>query len=472
MNLKSAGILLTVLLVLVGVAYWDDFQTKKDEEQAKLEKSLVAFDPEEIEKIEFKAIADDKSEAEDLEIVRSPEGWQLNRPVKGKADVDVVENFLTTIREYEFDRVVSSDEGSWSNFGLKPAKRVIKLYGSDIDIEVYVGDKSPVGYGVFSRLGDKPDVYVGSQYLLVATSKKLFDFRDKSLLNIVSGDLKRFKYTKGNQAIEFKRDQDRLDLVQPMVAKADQIELEDFFSSLSNLKVISFIDQPEGRIIELLSPDKAQIKMEWDNGSETPSSLAISKDGDEVLAITSMFKKPVRLKKEDWSKVSRNLDQFRDRRVFRFDTTLVREVSINGVVYKFIDGDWYAETVAQSLTNKKVEDKPEPSNSVRSLLADLEFLKAEEFLPLDASVAEVKRNPDFSIEMSTGSQEVSKADLEKFPAKINIWKNKGSEADGYYLRHSLGKHTYVVLISSIKDLEEPETLDASAQEQTPSGKTN
>ena len=112
--------------------------------------------------------------------------WTVISPVDARADEAAVGNLLSAVADYKYERVVASGKLHWPKFGIGDSKRRIELTlnGASRPLVVYVGDKTPVGYSLYTGISTSDSVFVGSQYFLSSTDKELHDFRDKILVDL------------------------------------------------------------------------------------------------------------------------------------------------------------------------------------------------------------------------------------------------------------------------------------------------
>lgn len=484
--------LVLFLLILSGIAMWDEWQTGKDVEESKTKNLLVDIKKDDIKAIHY--FSDDPAKISDIKLIKSDNVWRIISPVDSVADEKVISGLMDTVREYKYEKEISDDRTKWSEYGLDPVKRSISFYfDSDVfekkaekkakKIEVLIGEKSPVGYSVYSAVEhfDKKDVvgkvFIGTQYLLASTAKNLHDFRDKTLIQIDEKTVKSFSYessphksSKTGERIEFSRSDGVYKMDIPSSFDADQREIINFFDKINQIKITEFVDQPDvklktalEKVFKLSHETKSDVMpiqylLKWTTESGSSTSLAFTEYDKKFWASLDPNKVIFRVSDDLKSALAATVKDFRYRKIFTHSTSDIESVEIDGVLFKKVDGDWYTKDDAEK---KKPGDAITSKNHVRALLVNLEFSKAEDMIKLsdERALNALPENPLKSAPTHTIKIEFSAINGKKQdPILIEIWPKK-DDSQRFYIRRTGGTYLYEVNKLFISHLKEEEKKD-------------
>ena len=414
-NLKIAGILAVVLLGLGLLATWDQWQTKKDEEKKAEETKLVDVTPDAVTEIAFRNIPDAPDATDDtsnpastgsaatpgvpVEItMKKVDGsWRITTPIDARADDKAIENLLTTIRDYKFERAVAESKGSWDQYGLNSPRRSVRFTANGVTRSVFVGVNAPVGYNVYSATDASEKVFVGSQYLAVALAKSLHEFRDKTLATIDEATLKTFSYQlRTDPVINFEKGEKGFRLAAPAAMAVDPIEVRNLIDDVARAQVQEFMDAPDAAVAKAFAPDARLAHVTWSTEAGAKTELFFTEHNGHTLASFDPTSRALRLPDEFKTKIVRKLIDFRDRRVFAFDSNTLTTAEVDGNSYKFVGEDWYASADADKFDaagkfTGNAEEKPSPQHAIRSLMVDLEFARADDIVAIDALGTQEKK---------------------------------------------------------------------------------
>lgn len=436
---RSALALLGVLLALGGLATWDEWQTKKDEDEKKTKNRLTDAKLEDVVEVALLSQggvedADDGSgeksasskvvEPVDAVLSKKDGVWRLLKPVDALADSAAVEGLAKTIIEYAYTQKVADNREKWGEFGLANPKRTVTLRFSESTkrqpLIVHVGAKAPVGYSAYLRVEGDDKVYMGSQYLLTGTSKSLFEMRDKVIVKIDESKVQSFVYERqGEPKIELTKSGDKYEIKSPESIAADTAEAREFLSELGLAKASGFVDVPSDELNQALS--KPLYRITWSDDKGASSSLVFADWKGKFYTAFAPGQRAFELSEDFRTKVKKELMDFRDRKILGVDTADVKDVRIDGANFTNIGGEWYAlEDAGKFGPDGKfagdAKDKPTEKSHVRAFLVDLEFAKTDKFyLPSAADVApSLQKAPVHSVELGLKNPEGQRLKIEVY----------------------------------------------------------
>ena len=402
-QLKFAMVLFGALLLLGGLATWDEWKTKQEKEQEKTKNKLVTLAPDEITRVAYDSVPEPDPTAKEpvpatkvhVELVKQNGSWRLTAPVQAAADSALINEMLKTLTDYAYTKVIADSKDKWSDYGLTDGVRQITVASEGANprtATVVLGAKAPVGYNLYLRSSADDRVFLGSQHLLMSTSKTVSDFRDKSLVKIDESKVATFAYTATGQAtIEAERADSGYSLVKPEALKADSAAIRDFLEEVSAIRVTGFVDSLDEATRKALA--NPTFTVSWKSTSGEPASLAFADVGGKLLAALQPAERAVVLPDELRGKLKKDLIDFRDRRVLPPSALTAKTLTVDGTEYENIDGSWYAAAAAIKVKSAKVAAGDQSKGNaaatqaaasevahLRAFMVDLEFAKTDQFL--------------------------------------------------------------------------------------------
>ncbi len=408
---RTAAALLGVFIILGLIGTWDEWKTKQEEKEKEAKDRLVDIDPQAVTAIDFYARVTPGDESSlggpvdseiKMRLERKDSKWHLVEPVAAAADDATVSNLLTAIKDYKTEEAVTTDKTDLAKFGLDKPSRILKLTSSGKTPEsltVQVGNKSPVGYSAYVTTDQSEKIFAGNQYIMTATNKSLKDFRDKSVVKIAADEVKSINYKAGTKpAIVISKDNDVFKITQPANLDGDRDSIQDLLSELSSVKAEDFKDKPSSNFAQNLTKGKDSVVISWTLLNGDTQTLYFGAADDAYWATFDpnivAYKTPDNFK----TKITKTLDDFRNRRIFNFDSSTVANVDIDGESYTKVETDWRRTADVASAD-------PQSQSHIQSLLIDLEYAKTDKFLTANTPEvrAALKNAPQHRIKLTPKS---------------------------------------------------------------------
>jgi hypothetical protein len=408
---------LSILLILGGVAYWDEWQSKKDAKEAAEKDKLVDFKAASIQAVRYQKRAEGDSSAVDIELRKENDRWVIAKPLAAPADAETIDRWLKTFEDLRFEKTFDAAPERLADYGLsQPQFSIALTTDAGQTITIQVGSKSPVGYSSYVKLANSPTLYLVSHYLFTASNKELQDFRDKSLGTPPLARVKKLSYQFGAEPVLtlVKQDKDwRME--SPVALKADSGEIAGFFSFLERQRVERFIDQP--------TPEMQKALNEGHGGTQRIATLNFETEDGQVLQYAFLENNAilytqipgrqgyVGLDKKILEGLRKSARDFQFRGMFSFNSTDAQRVELDGKVFEKKDERWL------------LSGSNEEADFIRLMLVDLEFSKAEEVLSREKMSAIMQKPPlhDLKIGFKGGGK-----------VDVAIW-NNDEKPDTIYL---------------------------------------
>ena len=297
-------IALVIFLILLGsvLLFNRDKQTENN-----LEKVFPGIKSEEITSIDI------KSAGSEFSLKKNDSGWLLKSGSKQlKADTGAVENLIRDIKEMEVEKFVSRESNNLNEYGIVESESEFSFHTKDKEYPVIVGDKSPVGSGIYIYdLGEGRVLIVKDRYLWGFLDKKPGDFRERKLLALDKDKVTGISVKVGNLNMELARKGGKwLEVTDNSSHLVDQKKVGVLLDSFSELKAEGFEDGEPADLNKygLLDPT-AEIVF-YSEGRE--EGVVFGKRKDEVnYYIKLRYEAPVFSVSKDYFKIlPKNSEEF------------------------------------------------------------------------------------------------------------------------------------------------------------------
>ncbi len=467
--IRTPLILAALLLVLGGLATWDEWQTDKEQKEKAEASKLANLDAKQVRKITLvdraKAAKTEENKAEVVELEQVDGVWRVVAPLETAADQREVSDFIRTVLEYKYEEIVVSAEVKnvkLEEFGLQKPRRLITLRAEDGgSYELRLGNNAPVGYSTYFQIGGQEQIYLGSQYVLNSTQKGLFNFRDKQLIAL---DVEKVAgvtfWHRESQAYELTRQDGRFQLVRPEPFKTAQQKVSEYVEAFDQVRAEKFINTPDVELIKKFkTASKIVMSAVFEFSSGESKELTFVRDRGELLAAFAADKLVFGLPASFEEKVRDLSENFRDHSIFTFAAAEVVEIDVDGESYRRVANDWYRSAELDAEGKLPEENKPVPNDSVDLLLDSLETAEAIEFADRK-KVAQILTQPParrITIQLERASKEKDQpaergsGKESSAASKLEIsFHTHPQNEEHYYVSHNDSEQVYVAARSLLE----------------------
>lgn len=267
--------LVAVAAGLVAYAYFVESK-KPAGDDGKKKETLFSF-----EKPKLKSLELQPKDADPIRIAHEGGAWKLVAPQAAPADTGAVESVVDALNGLSIEEVVAEAPGALADYGLDKPRVVarLELEGQPKPLVLLVGEKSPDGSGIYAKTDDKPRVFLIASWLGTNFEKKPFDFRDRDVLHMKSGDARTLEVTgpEGSYTLVKKGDGE-WGFTAPLVTRAGRWSVDGLLSALEGLRFDAVVADDAkdlkpfglakpGRTVSVSLADGSQRKLEI--GGET-----------------------------------------------------------------------------------------------------------------------------------------------------------------------------------------------------------
>lgn len=271
MKFKGTFWMAAFLLGIVLYYYLVDIPAEKKQiEEKERAGKIILFETDQVEEL----ILEKKDRVFHLKR-KSPNDWELLKPLQAKADADTVSTFLSFLQSAPFSRVVEDSAKDLSVYGLQePSMKITLQLKGEGRKTLLVGDDHPMNKYLYVKREDENKVLLAGDSR-EALDKSLFDFRDKNLLQFNHDEVLSVKFQNDGKKFELKKQNEQWEIIDGVKNKADADEVKKFLSLVRDFKVKKFLDEnPQSLAPYGLDAPSAQLTL--DTGKESgPLTLLV-----------------------------------------------------------------------------------------------------------------------------------------------------------------------------------------------------
>ena len=389
-----------VLAALTATLYWSN-RRQPIEEAAKAAASapvkILAFQKDDISKLEIK-----RKSGEFLDFSKTGSGsWKITSPISLIGDADSISTILYAISPLETDRVIEEKAGDLKTYGLaEPAVEVSATGKDGKPQKLLVGDDVPTGGSAYAMLAGDPRVFLISSSAKTNFDKGLKDLRDKRLLPVDFNNISKIEIVSPKLNLAFSSNNGQWLLQAPKDVRGDTSKLEGVVEKLRLATMDpSAPDTDMKKAASSFSSGTpvATVKATDASGSQ---ELQVRKSKDDYYAKTTAMEGAFKVTKELGEAIHKNLDDFREKRLFDFAESNPEKIEIHSGSKSYFltrnGEDWWSD-------GKKMD-----AVGIDSLLRAIRMLSATKFVSSGFSSTAATL-----IATSNGGKRVEKVEISK-----------------------------------------------------------
>jgi len=373
MKLRGLIVATFILAALIGALYWSNHHKPEAEEVKKAEANLppkiLELKPADISKIDLK-----KKGGNDIELARNSSGkWQITAPRAYGTDEDIMRNMVGALSALTSDRLVEEKASDLSQYGLsEPSLDVTVTEKANKTHELLIGDDTAASGAAYAKLAGDPRVFTIAKYTKESIDKSVDDLRDKRLLTVDSEKISKVELVGKKEDIEFGRSKDEWQIVKPQPMRADNSEVDDLVSSLTDAKMDLTGSADESKKAASAFASGTLVATAKVTDASGTQELQVRKSKDDYFAKSSVVDGVYKVNNTLGQALAKSLDDFRNKKLFDFDSEDANKIEIHdgSKAYYLTKGgdDWF------SGDGKKLDD-----SSAESVVDDVHDLSATKF---------------------------------------------------------------------------------------------
>ncbi len=448
MKFRSTLILLIIVLVLLAFVYI--FEIRKPKESTRESDNLgrlLSLAKEDVSKVE---LAYNDPSYEGIVCFKDDAGvWQIERPLRAKADQKLMERLISGAMDKYIQRTLKETE-DLSEYGLDNPRVTATFYLQDGTFRtIMLGDTVPTGNYVYIKQKAVPDISLIPASIADDLTKFPSDLRDRTVIALDKSKIRKLqlKYDdRGN--IVCQKTETEWNLLEPIGAKGEKGAIEKIISDLNDLKVDRFIaEEAEDVSIYGLSQPQIEATVTLDDGAE--KSLLIGREEDGSVYVKRASDKAVySVNAESIGKLKKEAVDLRDRTVVAFDRNLVEKLELKSAGRSVVMEKKQEESKPGFTKAEEFWEITEPEvvkadkSTVDEILKKLDELKVDEFAsddPEDLGIYGLSQ-PQIQVVISAKGSE---------PETLLVGKKKG---ESVYVKTASEKSVYLVDAGIVDDL--------------------
>ena len=384
MKLKNTLLLFVVAIaILVFIRFYESRQLSSREAQERAGK-LITFDRDKVEVITI------KNSASKIELRKDAKGnWQLEEPVKDRADSMAVSQLFTTAESLRYDAVIGdekkgADKDQLKEYGLSNAETKVRFTGKEKPVELLFGKDAAVEGKVYVKPDNSDRAYVIGKDLKEQISKKADEFRDHKLTDVNTTQVNKVSIKTKAGEIELEKKDQHWMVVKPLKVRGADSKIGDLISQAATAYVESFVSEATNASSFGLQEPRATVSL-WVEDGKQPTVVEIGAnpkdEKDKTYAKVSTREGVVVLPKSIETFVTTKPNDLRDKNLVRVEADIVDRMVIEGAGKEKI-------VLARSGESwvRKVNKKDEPIN-VAAAKRLLDEVRAQEVNAFVSDVA-------------------------------------------------------------------------------------
>lgn len=179
--------------------------------------------------------------AGDIELVRQPNGWQIVRPIKARADDDIVNAALEKINATPILDFVEGEK--IPNTEIENSSRSISLFSGDEKVEIFSGSPVPSQPGkIYLRVPSRPSLLVVTDSFAQTINVKPNELRDRRIARLNSDIIDRIRIDQpGIPSVFLARHENGWEAVSQQNAPANAEAVNHLIATLNSTDVQEFV---------------------------------------------------------------------------------------------------------------------------------------------------------------------------------------------------------------------------------------
>jgi hypothetical protein len=179
--------------------------------------------------------------AGDIELVRQPNGWQIVRPIKARADDDIVNAALEKINATPILDFVEGEK--IPNTETEISSRSISLFSGDEKVEIFCGSPVPSQPGkIYLRVPSRPSLLVVTDSFAQTINVKPNQLRDRRIARLNSDIIDRIRIDQpGVPSVLLARHENGWDMVSQQNAPANAEVVNRLIATLNGTDLQEFV---------------------------------------------------------------------------------------------------------------------------------------------------------------------------------------------------------------------------------------
>jgi len=357
--MKAGGLVsaVGVLAVLGGLVWWTNKHPstgadakKKTDDTPK----IVSLDPGQMQQIRIA-----KPGSDPVVLKKLADVWAITEPKPMDADSEAVGPLTGALGTITADRVIDENPASLDPYGLGPTATEVDITMKDgKTTKLFVGSATVSGSDNYARVEGNPKVYTVPSSVKSGFDKGVDDLRDKRLMTFNQNKLTSVTLTAKGPSAEFTKNKDGdWQITKPKPMRADSLQVDDLVRKLLDAKMdLTGNFDAKDAASKFATGTKIATATATDNHGT--QSMEVRKVKDDYYAKSTAVEGVYKIVSDIGDGLNKDVEAFRNKKVFDFGFNDVTKVEINGQAYDKAGDKWTSSGVQfDSGTIQSVIDK-------------------------------------------------------------------------------------------------------------------
>lgn len=360
-----------VLAALAAVLYWSDHRTPADvfpKIDASASNRIVSLTQDDITKLDIK-----KKDADDLVLSRTgPESWKIIAPKSLLADPDPISTMLYNLSPLDASSLIQDKPTDLKQFGLAdPSLKVTATEKDGKSQTVLFGDDTPTGDSTYVMLMGDPRIFAVSKNSKSGFDKGVQDIRDKRLMEVDFDKIASLDIAGPKINLTLASQNGHWTVRSPKDMRADQSKLDTVVQDLKGATLDPSVSEADMKAAASSFASGTPVVTVKAADASGTQELQVRKNKDLYYAKSSAVETPIKLTGTLGTDIDKNLEDFREKRVFDFADQMPDKVEMHDGPKTYsmsrTGEDWFS-------SGKKMD-----SVTVEAFLSALRSLEATKF---------------------------------------------------------------------------------------------
>ena len=282
MKIRNTIILLIIAILIGGYLYLYERKQLTTEEKKERAGKVWTFKSEDVTKLEIK-----KGEETILCRKESKDNWQIEKPLKVRADETEIDKILSKLEFLKKERAINEEKEkplAMGEFGLAQPQMEVSIWVKDEPFTLLLGNDSPAGNNIYAGLKGKKEIYLVEKGVMDTLSKKADDLRDKRVLTFEMEGIEKLQLRSQETTILCGKENNQWQVLEPEKVKAKESEVNDILWALEGLRAKKFIQSEEGISEEEYGLAKPEFELTLSLKDNVTKTIIIGKEVSEESA--------------------------------------------------------------------------------------------------------------------------------------------------------------------------------------------
>jgi hypothetical protein len=242
MNRGRSTLILLALAAALGAYIWfvEMKREATDEDAPKTEKVFADLKAEAIGALDLLGSNGDRTT-----LKKQGTGWLIEAPVQAPADASEVSGVTSNLASLDLTRVIDEKPASLEPFGLDAPRVSVAFTVGNTTRTLLLGSKTATGGDTYAKLADAPRVFTVPSWLEQSLDRTTFQLRNKAIATFDREAVDHLAIIGAPGTIEFRKQGDQWQIVQPLQARADSADVGALLTRLSSGQMQAIVaEQP------------------------------------------------------------------------------------------------------------------------------------------------------------------------------------------------------------------------------------